>query len=254
MNPYQHLTDILAFIYNAYAKGLHRLPEDVLFWLNENHDGSLTIDLFSKAADNKPVCNGLISVQVKLNEGTTLRGIARQLTFTASQKAFVTIEFAESWVVSIQQFGISVLPESVIENIIQWIGTGMKQPDGKQVHPFPIDGKNLMEDPFDDDLFGELCYARGHGTGGLRHLIGPLEIKEEDVYAIIDVQWKHGANFVQITFLAENCLGFTTARELVFKHYKQIFSSWCNEDTPYLVVTFHEDGDTLTVQFFTKDE
>lgn len=77
----------------------------------------------------------------------------------------------------------------------------------------PIDNKNLMDDPFEDEVFCDgFMHSYDHRDGkGTRHLIGTKDVVEDGVVnetGLVDVCWKWGDNCVHITLLAvSGCFG-----------------------------------------------
>lgn len=120
--------------------------------------------------------------------------------------------------------------------------------------PAPIDNKNLLEDPFEDDVFGNFYAARDHrDSSRSRHLIGNLKINTDDLYidAIIEVLWKYGNNTICIKMLAcPPTEDFDEMLKDVRKYYEQIFKEWENPDNENLKVMFVEGlRDRLEVFF-----
>jgi hypothetical protein len=122
----------------------------------------------------------------------------------------------------------------------------------------PIDNKNLLEDPFTDEVFGEFDAAHDHYSGGVRHLIGRKTVIEDGVECesgLVDVRWKWGDNCVTITLLAvPKSEDWEYIRRCIFDAYKQEFKAWECEDNPDLVVEFYELLDKLNVIFYFKCE
>ena len=124
----------------------------------------------------------------------------------------------------------------------------------KKIIPAPIDNKNLMEDPFEDEVFADLYAAEDHRERGVRHLIGLCTPKDENGFpledGIVDVRWAYGGNTVTIRLIAVNpCNGFEVTQEEVFRHYKEIFKSWECEENQGLVVSFDSGRNVLYVHF-----
>lgn len=108
-----------------------------------------------------------------------------------------------------------------------------------------IDNKNLMEDPFEDEVFGDFYAAPDHRKNGVRHLVGIVG------EAYVDASWIFGSHQVLIKVIAVNPFeDFDEVRSDVFNLYKKIFSSWQCEDNPDLVVEFSNSGKNLVVNFF----
>lgn len=120
--------------------------------------------------------------------------------------------------------------------------------------PAPIDDKNLMEDPFTEDVFGNFYMAPDHMTWMRRHLIGLLKVKENEEYvgdAYVDVKWMWGGNAVDIQVIAiSRTEDYKYLRDLVFDHYEKVFKEWQCEDNPDLVVETKRVLDILTVSFY----
>lgn len=118
--------------------------------------------------------------------------------------------------------------------------------------PAPIDDKNLMEDPFTEDVFGNFYMAPDHMTWMRRHLIGLLKVKENEEYvgdAYVDVKWMWGGNAVDIQVIAST-EDYKYIRDLVFDHYEKVFKEWQCEDNRDLVVETKRVLDILTVSFY----
>ena len=120
--------------------------------------------------------------------------------------------------------------------------------------PAPIDNKNLLEDPFEDDVFGNFYAARDHRDGSRsRHLIGNLKINADDLYidAIIDVSWKYGGNNIYIKMLAcPPTEDFDEMLKDVRKYYERIFKEWENPDNEGLKIIFHRLNVGFDVTFY----
>ena len=129
----------------------------------------------------------------------------------------------------------------------------------KNLMACPIDNKNLMEDPFEDEVFGDFLAARDHRENGVRHLIGLTEVHDEEFpkcvnySAYTDASWFYGGNIVTIKVIAvEPTEDFDETRDGIFEYYKKLFKSWECEDNPNLVVGFRSDSenDSLWVIFY----
>ena len=124
----------------------------------------------------------------------------------------------------------------------------------------PIDNKNLMEDPFEDDVFGNFYPAYDHRVGKMRHLIGHKEVKDEFNYeeGLVDVKWQWGDNCIRITLLAvpgvSDSYDWEYARKVIFGDYRKLFKSWECEENENLVVEFYELVNTLNVIFYFECE
>ena len=112
----------------------------------------------------------------------------------------------------------------------------------------PIDNKNLMEDPFEDEIFGDFYAAADHRKNGKRHLIGH---KREWADCWLDVYWEYGWNTVRITVLAiPGHEDFVYVSHDVYDGVRKTFSEWECEDNPNLHVDFGLSGNTIYVHFF----
>jgi len=118
----------------------------------------------------------------------------------------------------------------------------------------PIDNKNLMEDPFEDEVFGDFDAAHDHRKRGMRHLIGRKTVIEDGVECesgLVDARWKWGDNCVTITLLAvPGTEDWEDTRRRIFDSYKQEFKAWECPDNERLVVEFYELQDKLNVIFY----
>ena len=111
----------------------------------------------------------------------------------------------------------------------------------------PIDNKNLMEDPFEDEIFADFYSAPDHGTNGHRHLIG---YKKEWSDCYLDVYWEYGWNTVRITVLAiPGHEDFEYVSNEVYDAVRKEFSSWEGDDS-HIHVDFGLLGNTIYVHFF----
>ncbi len=92
-----------------------------------------------------------------------------------------------------------------------------------------IDNKNLLEDGFEDELFGDLMPATDHRkNNNVRHLIGSKQIKEDKSLvcdAIVEAKWNFGDAAITITMLACNpfCDNEADQRDTLFKYYESKF-------------------------------
>ena len=122
----------------------------------------------------------------------------------------------------------------------------------------PIDNKNLMEDPFTDEVFGEFDAAHDHYSGGVRHLIGRKTVIEDGVECengLVDVRWKWGDSCVTITLLAvPKSEDWEYIRRCIFDAYRKEFKAWERPENEGLVVEFYELGDKLNVIFYFEVE
>lgn len=123
----------------------------------------------------------------------------------------------------------------------------------------PIDNKNLMEDPFEDEVFGDFDAAHDHRVKGVRHLVGRKTVDDERGVpcesGLVDVRWKWGDNCVTITLLAvPRTEDWEDTRRHIFDSYRQEFKAWECPDNEGLVVEFYELGDKLNVIFYFEVE
>ena len=122
----------------------------------------------------------------------------------------------------------------------------------------PIDNKNLMEDPFEDEVFGDFYAASDHRKGGKRHLIGHKTVIEDGIECedgIVDASWSYGDNSVTITLLAvPGTEDWEDTRRRIFDDYRKEFKAWECPENPGLVVEFYELIDRLNVIFYFERE
>jgi len=118
----------------------------------------------------------------------------------------------------------------------------------------PIDNKNLMEGPFEDDVFRDFYWAPDHGTGSKRrHLVGM--VKTENCDAIVDVRWCWGEHQIDIQVIGmQPAEDIDEVRREVFAHYEQTFRAWQCDDNPGLVVETKQVLGILTVSFYFECE
>ena len=124
----------------------------------------------------------------------------------------------------------------------------------------PIDNKNLMEDPFEDDVFCDgFLAARDHRKNGARHLIGEVAIHDEEFpkcvnyFGYVDVTWFYGGNTVTIKVIGVAANeDFDETRDEIFEYYKKLFKSWECEENENLVVRFGSENDSLYVHFYWR--
>lgn len=121
----------------------------------------------------------------------------------------------------------------------------------------PIDNKNLMEDPFEDEVFDDFLAARDHYKNGVRHLIGEVAIYDGefpncvDYSGYVDVSWHYGGNTVTIKVIAVDASeDFDETRNAIFEHYENIFKSWENQSDSGLTVRVGSENDSLYVHFY----
>jgi len=128
--------------------------------------------------------------------------------------------------------------------------------------PAPIDNKNLLEDPFEDDVFGDFYQACDHRDGSrTRHLVGTKTAIEDGIPAwsgIVDVRWKWGDNCIRITLLAVSGCADTSdwedARKYIFDDYRRTFKAWECPENEGLRVEFYELGNQLNVIFYFETD
>ncbi len=127
----------------------------------------------------------------------------------------------------------------------------------------PIDNKNLLEDPFEDEVFGELMQAYDHRDGSrTRHLVGTKQVKDDkefiDACGIVDVRWKRGDNCVHITLLAvsgcANSNDWEDVRRYIFDDYRNTLKAWECPDNHDLRVEFYELKNQLNVMFYFETD
>lgn len=131
----------------------------------------------------------------------------------------------------------------------------------KNLIPAPIDNKNLMEDPFEDEVFCDFLAARDHRNDGMRHLIGLTEVHDEEFPKCVnysgytDISWHYGGNTVVIKVIAVAISeDFDKTRDEIFEYYKKLFKSWECEENRNLVVRFGSENDLLFVHFYWKED
>lgn len=133
----------------------------------------------------------------------------------------------------------------------------------KNLMACPIDNKNLLEDPFEDDVFGDFLAARDHRKKDERHLIGLTEVHDEEFpkcvnySAYTDVSWYYGGNTVTIKVIGvAPSEDFDETRDEIFKYYEKLFKSWECEENPDLVVVVRSVPmkDSLFVHFYWRVE
>lgn len=130
----------------------------------------------------------------------------------------------------------------------------------KNLIPAPIDNKNLMEDAFEDDnaIFGNFYDARGHRENGKRHMVGLVQVRDEQFPSCINAEgyveasWNYGGNTVTIKIIGActNIEDFDETRDIIFEYYKKQFKSWECEDNPGLEVRFGSEDDSLFAHFY----
>ena len=129
---------------------------------------------------------------------------------------------------------------------------------GKTLIPAPIDNKNLMEDPFEDEVFGDFYAASDHRDGSrTRHLFGTLKLDSDEYYVdgFVEAVWKYGEAWLRISLKAvpptEN---FEEMRKDCYKYYTNLFKSWECEDNEGLFVKIHEMMGSLYIKFYFEVE
>ena len=125
----------------------------------------------------------------------------------------------------------------------------------------PIDNKNLMEDPFEDEVFGDFYAGPDHRKNGVRHLIGLAEVYDEEFpkcvnySAYVDVTWTYGASHITIKVIGVSASeDFEETKNEVLEHYKKVFKAWECEDNPDLKVEFYQLNNQLNVIFYFECE
>ena len=118
----------------------------------------------------------------------------------------------------------------------------------------PIDNKNILEDPFEDDVFKDFYWGPDHRTGTKRrHLIG--SVKTENYDAMVDVKWSFGDAAIDIQVIAiQPTEDIDDVRREVFDHYEQVFKAWQCEENEGLVVETKRVLGILTVSFYFECE
>lgn len=124
----------------------------------------------------------------------------------------------------------------------------------------PIDNKNLLEDPFEDEVFKDFYAAPDHRVmgGKRRHLIGRKTVTDKyGMYygdGIVDVKWCYGDHSIDIQVLAvPGTEDYETVRDAIFDDYEREFKSWMCEDNPGLLVETKRVLGILTVSFYFVD-
>lgn len=115
----------------------------------------------------------------------------------------------------------------------------------------PIDNKNLLEDPFEDGVFGDFYAAPDHRKHNLRHLIGSVETENYD--AFVDVWWHYSNHMISIRLLGyQSQEDLDEVREEVMTHYERVFKEWQCDDNPGLIVETKRmpDPNVMTVSFY----
>lgn len=123
----------------------------------------------------------------------------------------------------------------------------------KKLIPAPIDNKNLMEDPFEDEVFGDFYAAENHRKNGKRHLFGSIDIDTDEFNAsgYVEVSWNYGGHCVCIEFKAAPANeDFESMRKDAYSYYRKLFKEWECPDNEDLVVKFSENGHKLYVSFY----
>ena len=118
----------------------------------------------------------------------------------------------------------------------------------------PIDNKNLLEDPFEDEVFGDFYWAPDHRMGAnRRHLVGVVDT--ENYGAMVDVEWCFGDHSIDIKVIGKQPTeDIDEVRREVFAHYEQTFKAWQCEDNPGLVVETKQVNGIMTVSFYFETE
>ena len=125
---------------------------------------------------------------------------------------------------------------------------------GKTLIPAPIDNKNLMEDPFEDEVFGDFYAAIDHRDGSRsRHLYGSLKLDTDEYYVdgVVEAKWSFGGHEVIISLKAvPPTEDMEQMRDDCYKYYENLFKSWECEDNEGLVVKTSRMYDNLYVKFY----
>ena len=125
---------------------------------------------------------------------------------------------------------------------------------GKTLIPAPIDNKNLMEDPFEDEVFGDFYAASDHRDGSRsRHLYGSLKLDTDEYYVdgVVEAKWSFGGHEVIISLKAvPPTEDMEQMRDDCYKYYENLFKSWECEDNEGLVVKTSRMYDNLYVKFY----
>lgn len=116
----------------------------------------------------------------------------------------------------------------------------------------PIDDRNILEDPIEDEVFRDFYVEPYHKKSRWRNVIGT--VKTENYDAIVAAAWEFGDNEIQV-----NVVGYQPTEDIdevrkeVYDHYEQVFKSWQCEDNPCLVVET-ERTYLLSVKFYYEIE
>lgn len=119
----------------------------------------------------------------------------------------------------------------------------------------PIDNKNLLEDPFEDEMFDSFYQAPDHRQGSRRHMIGFVQVRDDYNCVIeegyVDARWFFGDNSVDITVVATPAVeDYVPARDAIFDYYEKEFKKWECEENEGLRVEFKRVLSILTVSFW----
>ena len=129
---------------------------------------------------------------------------------------------------------------------------------GKILIPAPIDNKNLLEDPFEDEVFGDFYACKDHRDGSFtRHLFGTLSLNTDDCYVdgFVEVNWKFGGHEVIISLKAvPQTEDIEQMRDDCYRYYEKLFKSWECEDNEDLVVKTTRKYDKLHVRFYFETD
>lgn len=120
----------------------------------------------------------------------------------------------------------------------------------------PIDNKNLMEDPFEDEVFRDFYAAWDHrNRNGVRHLFGHCEDDEQMYDAIVEVKWHYGDAAITITVLAvPGTEDYDEVRDNIFAHYERVFKEWECPENENLHVGFKCFDNAMEVTFWWEVE
>ena len=125
----------------------------------------------------------------------------------------------------------------------------------KKMLPAQIDNKNLLEDPFEDEVFGDFYAASDHRDGSrTRHLFGSLKLDTDDYYVdgFVEAMWKYGEAWLRISLKAvPPTEDFEEMRKDCYEYYTKIFKSWeCPDNEGLVVKTSVIAGSVLLIRFY----
>lgn len=124
--------------------------------------------------------------------------------------------------------------------------------------PAPIDNKNLLEDPFEDDVFRDFYQGSDHRKGNnKRHLIGTVSVDTDAIYfdGFVEVKWNWGSNTICIELIAcPASEDYFSMKDDFFKYYEGIFKEWECPDNEDLRIQFKREDNKLYVSFYFEVE